>query len=124
LYEKVFDKEILADVLSGIIIVSILLGITLLKHFALYREQQRKLEEAREEALRLSEIKTNFLANMSHEIRISAMGRSQKWTCGVCGTGGRSPLERSATSLRQYRLWMTMWRFWKWRGKYWTPTTR
>lgn len=63
------EREIFVDVLTGIILVSILLGIVLSKHFALYREQQRKLEEAREEALRLSEIKTNFLANMSHEIR-------------------------------------------------------
>jgi signal transduction histidine kinase len=63
------ERQVLVDALTGIILVSILLGITLFKHFSLYRAQQRKLEEAREEALRLSEIKTNFLANMSHEIR-------------------------------------------------------
>lgn len=37
--------------------------------FRMYRRQQRQLEEAREQAMRLSRTKTYFLANMSHEIR-------------------------------------------------------
>lgn len=48
---------------------SVALGMAMYMHFKLYNAQQRELEAAREEALRLSKAKSNFLANMSHEIR-------------------------------------------------------
>lgn len=63
------EQEILTDVIIGFLCVSIALGITLYIHFSMYNEQQRELEAARVEALRLSKTKSNFLANMSHEIR-------------------------------------------------------
>lgn len=66
-----FDTEqaLLIDILVGVLTVCITLGATMILHFRLYNAQQRQLEEAREEAIRHSEVKTAFLANMSHEIR-------------------------------------------------------
>ncbi len=63
------EQELLTDIIIGFPCVSIALGITLFIHFKMYNKQQQELETAREEALRLSEAKSNFLANMSHEIR-------------------------------------------------------
>ncbi len=63
------EQELLTDIIIGFPCVSIALGITLFIHFRMYNAQQRELETAREEALRLSKEKSNFLANMSHEIR-------------------------------------------------------
>lgn len=63
------EQEFLMDVIIGFSSVSLALGITLFIHFRMYNKQQRELEAAREEALRLSKAKSNFLANMSHEIR-------------------------------------------------------
>lgn len=57
------------DIITGFVMVSAALGITMYLHFRMYNEQQRQLEKAREEALRHSEVKGMFLANMSHEIR-------------------------------------------------------
>ena len=63
------EEDILTDILIGFLCVSVALGITMFLHFGMYNRQQRELESARKEALRLSEIKSTFLANMSHEIR-------------------------------------------------------
>jgi signal transduction histidine kinase/HPt (histidine-containing phosphotransfer) domain-containing protein len=63
------EGKLLADVIIAIVTVSLTLGITMFLHFRIYNEQRRQLEKAREEAVRLSEIKSTFLANMSHEIR-------------------------------------------------------
>jgi signal transduction histidine kinase/HPt (histidine-containing phosphotransfer) domain-containing protein len=66
-----FDTEgkLLSDVVTAFVTVSAALGITLFLYFRIYNEQRRQLEKAREEAIRLSGIKSIFLANMSHEIR-------------------------------------------------------
>lgn len=63
------EQELLTDIIIGFFSVSLVLGVTLYIHFRMYNKQQRELEAARREALRLSEAKSNFLANMSHEIR-------------------------------------------------------
>jgi signal transduction histidine kinase/DNA-binding NarL/FixJ family response regulator/HPt (histidine-containing phosphotransfer) domain-containing protein len=63
------EEQFLTDVITAFVAVSIALGITMFLHFRIYNEQHRQLEKAREEAIRLSEIKSIFLANMSHEIR-------------------------------------------------------
>ncbi|MDR0433901.1 MAG: response regulator [Gracilibacteraceae bacterium] len=63
------ERDAMADVIFGFVAVAICLGITMFLHFRLYNEQQRELEAAKEEALSLSQAKSNFLANMSHEIR-------------------------------------------------------
>ena len=63
------EQELLTDIIIGFSSVSLALGVTLSIHFGMYNKQQRELEAAREEALRLSKAKGNFLANMSHEIR-------------------------------------------------------
>lgn len=63
------EQEALTDIIVGFSSVSIVLGITLYIHFRMYNKQQRELEAARGEALRLSKAKSDFLANMSHEIR-------------------------------------------------------
>jgi signal transduction histidine kinase/CheY-like chemotaxis protein len=60
---------IVTDIIVGFNAASISLGVTMFLHFRMYNEQQRQLEKAREEAVRLSEAKTDFLARMSHEIR-------------------------------------------------------
>jgi len=63
------EQEFLTDIIIGFSSVSLALGVTLYIHFRMYNKQQRELEAARVEALRLSKAKSNFLANMSHEIR-------------------------------------------------------
>ncbi len=63
------EEDLLIDIMIGFLCVSISLGITMFLHFGMYNRQQRELESARREALRLSEVKSAFLANMSHEIR-------------------------------------------------------
>ncbi|MDR0451414.1 MAG: response regulator, partial [Treponema sp.] len=63
------EGKLLADVITAFVTASAALGITMFLHFRIYNEQQRQLEKAREEAVRLSDIKSAFLAHMSHEIR-------------------------------------------------------
>lgn len=68
-YSNDSPKYKLVEVLVGYLSVSIMLGITMFLQFRMYNRQQKELERARIEALKLSEAKSNFLANMSHEIR-------------------------------------------------------
>jgi signal transduction histidine kinase/DNA-binding NarL/FixJ family response regulator len=63
------EENLLTDVVIAFVTVSFALGITMFLYFRIYNEQRRQLEEAREEAVRSSEIKSTFLVNMSHEIR-------------------------------------------------------
>ena len=63
------EEALLADVIFGFVTVSLALGITMFLQIRLYRNHQKELEAAREEALRLSRVKSAFLSNMSHEIR-------------------------------------------------------
>lgn len=63
------EKEIVVDVLTGVVISSISLGIAMYAHFRIYRKQQIFLTQAREEAMEANRAKSTFLANMSHEIR-------------------------------------------------------
>lgn len=63
------EKEIVVDVLTGVVISSISLGIAMYAHFRIYRKQQVFLTQAREEAMEANRAKSTFLANMSHEIR-------------------------------------------------------
>jgi signal transduction histidine kinase/DNA-binding NarL/FixJ family response regulator/HPt (histidine-containing phosphotransfer) domain-containing protein len=63
------EREVMTDVIIGIVAPSAVLGVCLYLHFRLYNIQQRDLEAARKDALRLSEVKNIFMANMSHEIR-------------------------------------------------------
>lgn len=63
------ESAVLLDIIIGFVTVGVFIGITMNLQFRMYNAQQRELEQAKEEALALSEIKTVFLANMSHEIR-------------------------------------------------------
>lgn len=63
------EADMLRDIILSFVVVSISLGIIMHYHFRMNYEQQRELEEAREEALASSRVKTTFLANISHEIR-------------------------------------------------------
>lgn len=63
------ESDVLLDIIIGFATTGVSLGITMNLQFRMYNAQQRELEQAKEEALALSEIKTAFLANMSHEIR-------------------------------------------------------
>lgn len=62
-------KYQLTEVLAGYISVSIMIGSAMFLQFGMYNRQQKELEAAKSEALKLSDAKSNFLANMSHEIR-------------------------------------------------------
>ena len=63
------EKEIVADVLTGVVVASVSLGAAMYLHFRIYRKQQIFLTQAREEAMEANRAKSAFLANMSHEIR-------------------------------------------------------
>lgn len=63
------EWAVVTDNITGFLFAGASLSITMFFHFRLYNQQQRELESAREEAMKLSETKSNFLANMSHEIR-------------------------------------------------------
>lgn len=70
------EKDLLLDILTSFLTVSVILAITLSLHFAMYNRQQRELEAARtrlaEENAALEEInrlKTEFLGNVSHELK-------------------------------------------------------
>ncbi len=91
-----YDSDPFWAVLTCFFVVSVSLGIAMFLHFKLYNEQQRELEAARVEALRLSIAKSNFLANMSHEIRtpINVM----------LGMNEMVIRERSSERIRDYSL--------------------
>lgn len=63
------EKEIVADVLTGVVVASVSLGAAMYFHFRIYRKQQIFLTQAREEVMEANQAKSIFLANMSHEIR-------------------------------------------------------
>ena len=63
------EKEIVVDVLTGVVVSSASLGIAMYLHFRIYKKQQVFLTQAREEAMEANRAKSTFLANMSHEIR-------------------------------------------------------
>ena len=63
------EKEIVADVLTGVVVASVSLGAAMYFHFRIYRKQQIFLTQAREEAMEANQAKSIFLAKMSHEIR-------------------------------------------------------
>jgi signal transduction histidine kinase/CheY-like chemotaxis protein len=63
------EQEELADIILGFTAASAILGFIMHRHFKIYRDEQRRLREAEEQALRQRDIKSAFLANMSHEIR-------------------------------------------------------
>ncbi|MDR0623658.1 MAG: response regulator [Treponema sp.] len=63
------EREEVADIVLSFIIAGALLGFVMYRHFKIYRDEQRRLRDAEEQALRQRDIKSAFLANMSHEIR-------------------------------------------------------
>ncbi len=63
------EYDLMIDIVSGFVLVSLILGITMYIQFKMYVRQQKQLERARAEAERANKAKNSFLANMSHEIR-------------------------------------------------------
>lgn len=72
----VTEKDLLFDVLMSFLSVSIVLGLALSLHFAMYNRQQRELETARKQLTeenaaleQINRLKTEFLGNVSHELK-------------------------------------------------------
>jgi signal transduction histidine kinase/CheY-like chemotaxis protein len=63
------EREEVTDIILGFTAASVILGFIMYRHFKIYRDEQQRLREAEEQALRQRDIKSAFLANMSHEIR-------------------------------------------------------
>lgn len=63
------DRAAAFDTISGVVVCSMALAVTLYLQTSLYHSQQKKKEEALSEVSRQSQAKDVFLANMSHEIR-------------------------------------------------------
>jgi hypothetical protein len=56
------EREELADIILGFTAASAILGFIMYRHFKIYRDEQRRLREAEEQALRQRDIKSAFLA--------------------------------------------------------------
>lgn len=63
------DKEIMYDVLSCVIVAGLVLSVTMYLQTRVYREKQKELVIAKEEADKANSAKSAFLAKMSHDIR-------------------------------------------------------
>ncbi|WP_310602732.1 ATP-binding protein [Anaerosporobacter sp.] len=63
------EKEIVIDIIIGVLITSLALGLSISLQLYAYKEQQKLLEKTRQEAVQANLAKSAFLANMSHEIR-------------------------------------------------------
>ncbi|MDR0623854.1 MAG: response regulator [Treponema sp.] len=63
------EQEEVTDIVLGFTAASAILGFIMYRHFKIYRDEQQRLRDAEEQALRQRDIRSAFLANMSHEIR-------------------------------------------------------
>jgi signal transduction histidine kinase len=63
------EKQLVIDIVAAFAAVSSVIGVSLIIHFNIYRQQQAKLDEQNELLSRASWAKTEFLSNSSHEMR-------------------------------------------------------
>ncbi|MDR0464837.1 MAG: HAMP domain-containing histidine kinase [Treponema sp.] len=63
------EADVLVDIITGFIVASAALGITMALHLRLYNRRQRELEAARKQVEEYSKIKSELFAGMSHEMR-------------------------------------------------------
>ena len=63
------EEDMLIDIMTAFVIVSVVLGVSMYLHFRLYNEQQRKLDDQNSMLSQVNRAKTEFLANTSHEMR-------------------------------------------------------
>ncbi|MDR1049564.1 MAG: HAMP domain-containing histidine kinase [Deltaproteobacteria bacterium] len=66
-----FDNELdlVTDVVSAFVLVSVILGVCVVLHMRLYTRQKRELDERNEILAQASMAKTQFLSNASHDMR-------------------------------------------------------
>ena len=63
------EADMMTDMLVSFLLVSLLLGTTLLLHFRLYNQQQQELVAAQKQAEEYARMKSALFAGMSHEMR-------------------------------------------------------
>jgi signal transduction histidine kinase len=63
------EADIVRDIVVGFVVVGIMLGAALYRHFKEYDDQRRQLAEANGALERVNQLKTEFFANASHEMR-------------------------------------------------------
>ncbi len=63
------ERATVIDIIFGLVVVSVALGLTMFRYIQMYQYNQRQLAEKNESLKALDTMKTEFLSNISHELK-------------------------------------------------------